>query len=105
MGVRDSSSGRGHTEGRAEQGVLMMVSEYSYHSFINNNKVSSVFIPSCQIHARDVMNFLVRNTLIFCFFFEEKGEKSQQRQKALGKRKPPEDLDVFVWQIRQYPVL
>ena len=40
-------------------GELMIGSEYSCHSFNNNNngnnKVSLEFIPSCQIHARDIL--------------------------------------------------
>jgi len=54
--VRGQKGSKIRQHNRADQGTLLMASEYSCHPFNSNNndnKVSLVFIPSCQIHARD----------------------------------------------------
>lgn len=53
--VREQKGSKIRQHSRPDQGTLLMASEYSCHPFNSNNdnKVSLVFIPSCQIHARD----------------------------------------------------
>lgn len=54
--MRGQKGSKMREQKRADQGTLLMASEYSCHPFNSNNndnEVSLVFIPSCQIHARD----------------------------------------------------